>query len=374
MTDSENATLDYRQMANSGYSLAEVTTMKAAVLEGIERIAVREVPDPQIEEDELLVNVKSCAVCGSDVRIYHSGHSMVKPPQIVGHEIAGVVVEVGPGVADFQEGDRLTIAPSIPCGNCHFCKRGFYNICNNLIGIGHNYPGGFAEYMIIPAPALKAGNVLRIPANLSYDEGCISEPLACVINGQELSSIDQEDTLAVIGAGPIGCMHVALAKAQGINRVILSELSEQRLEIARGFAADVYIDASREDTVEKVLEVTEGIGADVVIVAAPSKTAQQQALEMVSKRGRINFFGGLPRTDSVIQIDSNIIHYKEILLHGAHGSTARQHKAALELFSTRKIDPSAFITHRFPLDRIEEAFNIVESAAGMKVVINPEER
>lgn len=346
--------------------------MKGAVLYGPEELRVEDLPSPQAGEGEIVIKVESCAICGSDVRIYRHGHANIRLPQIVGHELAGVVTELGRGVTAFRVGDRVAVAPAIPCGQCYHCRRGQQTVCDNLESIGYHYGGGFAEYCRVPSRALAQGNVHLIPDNVGGDEAAVAEPLACVINAQEIARVGLGDVVVVIGAGPVGCMHVQLARSLGARKTVLVEINPVRLEMAHVAGADLYVDSSREDPVEAVMEVTGGRGADVVIVACASGAAQQQALRMVCKRGRVSFFGGLPRGKSAVEFDSNLIHYKELSVLGAYGSTPRQNEMALLMIATGGINLKGIITHRIKLEDIEHGIKLIESSKALKVCVNPE--
>lgn len=345
--------------------------MKAAVLEDLEKMVVKEVTTPQIGQGEILVRVRSCAVCGSDIRIYHRGNPRVKPPQIIGHEIAGEIVEVGSGVKKFKVGDRVALGADVPCGTCRFCRNGLGNNCPINYAIGYQFQGGFAEYIPLNELTVKYGPLHKIPGDLSFDEASLAEPLACCINGYELANLKLGDTVVVIGAGPVGLMLVELAKIMGADKVILSQRSRERLKLAQRFSADVLISSSEENFVERVMEETGGEGADVVMVACANPSAQEEALKVVGHRGRVNFFGGLPPGSSKISIDSNLIHYKECFVLGSHGSVPRQHKLALNLLAEGRIKGKDFITHHFALDDIKEAFEVAEGHRGLKVVVHP---
>ncbi|MCD6083117.1 zinc-dependent dehydrogenase [Candidatus Aerophobetes bacterium] len=345
--------------------------MKAAVLEDLEKMVVKEVTTPQIGQGEILVRVRSCAVCGSDIRIYHRGNPRVKPPQIIGHEIAGEIVEVGSGVKKFKVGDRVALGADVPCGTCRFCRNGLGNNCPINYAIGYQFQGGFAEYIPLNELTVKYGPLHKIPGDLSFDEASLAEPLACCINGYELANLKLGDTVVVIGAGPVGLMLVELAKIMGADKVILSQRSRERLKLAQRFSADVLISSSEENFVERVMEETGGEGADVVMVACANPSAQEEALKVVGHRGRVNFFGGLPPGSSKISIDSNLIHYKECFVLGSHGSVPRQHKLALNLLAEGRIKGKDFITHHFALDDIKEAFEVAEGHRGLKVIVNP---
>jgi L-iditol 2-dehydrogenase len=349
----------------------KATRMKAAVYEGKESIQQREVDMPALPEGGLLLRVKACAICGADVRTFHHGHRSRQPPWIIGHEIAGQVAQVADGVERLRVGDRVTVAAAVPCGQCRFCVQGWRNMCSSIKAHGNHYPGGFAEYMAVMPEVIEQGAVNRIPDHVSYDEAAITEPLACVINGQELLNVSLGDTVAVIGAGPIGCMHVEVGRSRGANRTIHIELQASRLERAKAFGADFYINSRLEDPVEKVREVTDGQGADVVIVACPSREAQEQSLEMAAVRGRISLFGGLPKSDPYIKFNSNIVHYKEITVHGAFTSSPEQNQNALGLIAAGRINTQALITHKLSLTDLVKGIEIIERGEGLKVVVNP---
>jgi L-iditol 2-dehydrogenase len=346
--------------------------MKAAVLEDLENMVVKKVETPKVDEDSLLLRVKACAVCGSDIRIYRHGSSRVKPPQIIGHEIAGEVVEVGSKVKRFKPGDKVAIGADIPCGECPACRQGIGNNCPINYAMGYQFAGGFAEYVLINPLVIKYGPIHHIPENLDFEEAALAEPLGCCINALELADLRVGDTVVIIGGGPAGCLLTDLSKRMGATKVIISQRSRNRLEMIKNqFSADIVISSTEEDFEQIVLAETDGEGADVVLTACSSADAQEQALNVIAHRGRINFFGGLPKGTRKINIDSNIIHYKECFVLGSHGSVPRHHQIALELIASGAIDVSKLITHRFPLDSIMEAFNVVENREAMKAVIFP---
>ncbi|MHB0857278.1 MAG: alcohol dehydrogenase catalytic domain-containing protein [Anaerolineae bacterium] len=349
--------------------------MRAAVLEALDRLVLRDLPDPALpDEDSILLKVHACAVCGSDIRIYHHGNARVKPPQILGHEIAGEVVAVGGRVTRFRVGDRVATGADVPCGECAWCREGLGNNCAVNYAIGYQFPGGFAEYIPLNGVTVRHGAVHHIPAGLSYDEATLAEPLGCCLNGLEMSRIHLGDTVAVIGAGPAGCMLMRVARSLGAVRVLAVQRSRARVQAAlRLGGADEVICTEEVDPVEGVLAATGGEGADVVITANSSVETHAQAVRMARQRGRINLFGGLPKGSPPVQMDSNLIHYKELLLTGSHGSVPRHHRLALDLLASGVVRAADYITHTFPLDRIEEAFAAAEGHAGMKVVVHPQE-
>jgi L-iditol 2-dehydrogenase len=348
--------------------------LKAAVVEALAQIRLKEVEAPKLLPDSLMLRVKACAVCGSDLRIVYAGDRRARFPLILGHEMAAEVVKVGADAHGFAVGDRVTVAPGVSCGECYCCRKGWQNLCLNMISIGYFWPGSFAEYMVPPPRALTQGFVNKIPDGLPFVEATLAEPLACCLNGQELLHVTSDDTVVVIGAGPTGLMHAMLAVNRGCRKVIVVQRSAGRLNLARErVKADLFVSGLQEDAVERVEEATDGLGADVVIVAAPSKEAQRMALEMVGRRGRVSFFGGLPHGDPMAFLDSNLIHYKECSVMGASSSTSRQNHEALGLLATGAIRASDLITHVFPLEQIQAALEVARGRAGLKVVVMPSE-
>jgi len=343
--------------------------VKAAVYLGPGKIKIKDVPRPKPKEGEVLLKVEACAICGTDVRIYSFGQRNVKPPHIIGHEIAGVIAETGEKVKGYQKGKKVVLVTSVGCGRCDVCLQGRPNLCPRNRAIGYYYSGGFAEYMIVPEEAVKQGNILSMPDNLSFVDASLAEPLSCCINGQEYLNIGIGDTVAVIGAGPIGCMHMELAKISGATKVIIADLSEERLNFAKAIGADVYINSQKEDIVKRVFEETNGLGADVVIVACPSPEAQESTLKMVKIRGRISFFGGLPHDKSKINFDSNILHYREISVFGSFASYPFQYRKALSLLASGRIRADKFITHKFSLEEVEKGIKTIKEGKALKAVV-----
>jgi len=345
--------------------------MKAAVFYGIKDMRIEEQPIPRFADDEILLKVEACAICGTDVRIFHHGHHNVHPPQIIGHEIAGVVADKGSRVTGYQVGDRVAVAPIVHCGVCFFCRRGQTNLCQNFKALGYHYPGGFAEYMVIPRRVVEGGNLNRIPDNLSFEEAAIAEPLACALNGQLLSQVGVGDYVLIVGAGPVGCMHIALARSLGASRVIVSEIKEDRLELARHFGADYYLNPQKEDVGKVLQEITEGIGPTVIIIAAPARKAQEEALLYAAPRARINLFGGLPGDDRLVQLDANLIHYREIFVHGTSGSTPLHNALALSLMASGRVDGKRFISKVVSLEELPEALEEASTGKFLKIVVKP---
>jgi len=347
--------------------------MKAALFQGPGDLHVIDVDSPSAAPDELKIRVESCATCGTDAKIFGHGHPRLNPPQIIGHEIAGEIIEVGKDTSGYSLGDRVQIIAAVPCEECWACKAGKQGICINQTSMGYQYPGGFAEEMIVPATVLKANGVNIIPGDLSFDEASVTEPLACALNAQRLIHVGEGDTVLVMGAGPIGCLHVRLARALGAKKVMLADVNGGRLHLSADVVKpDRAIDMSSEDLAAIVLEETEGIGPSVIITAAPAGVAQEQAIAMAAPGGRVSFFGGLPKDKPLITVDSNVVHYKELILAGANGSSPAQNAEALALIASGKVPVADLITHRLPLAQVEDAIHAVTSGEAIKVVIKPQ--
>jgi L-iditol 2-dehydrogenase len=344
--------------------------MKAAVFHGPGDLRVAEMPRPQVGDAEVLLQIGACALCGSDVRTFRHGARNINRPVVLGHELSGTIVEIGAAVSGYRTGQRVAVAPAIPCGDCVYCRRGVETMCERLRSIGYEFDGGLAEFMAVPASAVRAGCVNPVPDAVPFAEAAIAEPLACIINAQELLSVGEGDTVAVIGAGPVGCLHAGLARVRGASAVVLVDMRAERLKIAEAFA-DLTIDASREDVHARVLETTHGLGASVVIVAAPSHRAQEQAIFLAARRGRINFFGGLPKADPIISLDANAVHYRELTIVGSYGSRPDHNRQALRLVAGGRLPIRSLIGLELPLDRVMEGLLAVEQGRVMKVVVRP---
>ena len=343
--------------------------MKAGVLEELERLMVREVDEPALDRGSLVVRVRVCSICGSDLRMYRQGHPRVRLPQVLGHEISGVVEAVGEDVPGYRRGDRVCITPKIPCGRCFYCSKGEYTRCPQGQSFGYQLPGGYAERLLVPSRGVEFGVVSHIGESLSFEEASLAEPLACCIRAQRQSRVSPGDVVVVIGDGPMGLLHCCLARVNGAEKVILIGRRLERLQGVSTTAIDRIIDSRRSRPTDEVVELTEGRGADAVIVACSTGEAQEEALSLAGRGGRVNFFGGLPAGRSRISFDSNLVHYSEVSVQGSHGSTPEENKQAVALLARGAVRVKDLITHIYPLDAIEEAFRLAERKEGMKVAI-----
>ncbi|MEU4558318.1 zinc-dependent dehydrogenase [Actinoplanes sp. NPDC023936] len=335
-------------------------------------VRFEDMPEPEAGPGEVKIRVRNCSTCGTDVKISKFGHHHIHPPRVMGHEIAGEIAAVGEGVEGWQPGDRVQVIAAIPCGECAECRRGRMTVCPNQVSMGYHFEGGFAQFMVVPKEVLKVDGLNRIPDGVSFAEASVAEPLACALNAQNLARVGTGDDVVVIGSGPIGCLHVRLARARGAARVFLVELSRQRLDMAAELVKpDAAICAAEVDPIEEVRKLTGGRGADVIITAAASGKAQEQAIEMAARQGRISFFGGLPKDNPTITCDSNLVHYRELMIVGANGSSPAHNAEALQLVATGAVPVADLITHRLPLEGAIDAFGIVARGEAIKVTIEP---
>ncbi|MEM2123443.1 MAG: zinc-binding dehydrogenase [Candidatus Bathyarchaeia archaeon] len=330
-----------------------------------------EVEVPEIGPGEILVENKVTLTCGTDLKMYRRGHPYAKPPLIIGHEFAGVVVKAGDDVERFREGMRVVAANSAPCNECFYCKRGKHNLCENLEDaiIGFTSPGAYAEYVKVPERIVKM-NTHVIPDDVTFREAALLEPLACVVHGVELADIQYGDKVVVIGAGPIGLMHLQLAKKRGCGAAIVTDLSDERLQVAKELGADFIVNADKEDQVEKIRELTDGRGADVVIEAAGLPETWMKALTITRKAGTTLLFGGC-KSGTQVTFDTHHIHYGELTIIGAFHHTPLSVERALALIASKAIDVKKLITHEVALKDVEAALHMMAEGKAVKVAVRP---
>jgi L-iditol 2-dehydrogenase len=348
--------------------------MKAAFMTAVDKVEIRPVDRPLLDPEGAILRVEACGICGTDARTFFNGDPKAPAPWILGHEPVGVLEEVGkqavlpPGI---KKGDRVFLGSILTCGRCPFCMDGFQNLCDEHLLYGYDpYPGAYAEYAAVPPIAIK--NLIPLPHDLPSDLATVADPFACALNGIEMADIRLGDAVVIIGSGPIGCWQAVMARDRGASRVFLTDVNGQRLDVALravgGFVDDAWVTAG-DNGVAQALEHTQGRGPERVMVAAPSKQAQQAALEMAAKRARVVYFAGLPKHDPVAPLDMNQLHYKELAILGAYGATHRQYRITMDYLGRRRDELASVVTHRFPLERIDEAFDTIRSGSGLKVVI-----
>ncbi len=343
---------------------------RAALLYGKEDMRIEEITLPELQEGELLVKVGTALTCGTDLKAFLRGwhKAMSSPPARAGHEWAGTVAAVGPGVTRFKEGMRIGGANSAPCQRCFYCRRGYHSLCEDII----YHWGTYAEHIIIPRRIVEQ-NVYPLPDHVSFAEAAFVEPLACVVHGIERVDVHLGDTVVVTGVGSIGLMFIILAKLKGA-RVIASGRFAPRLEMAEAFGADEVIDIDAvDDQVQAVRGLTEGgRGADLVIEAVGQPQAWEKSIAMARKAGTVVLFGGCPAKTS-ISVDTTELHYSELTLKGIYHHSPRYVEMAFDLIFQGAVDPKKFIKGTMPLSRLEDALRAVKRGEGLKYAIIPGE-
>jgi L-iditol 2-dehydrogenase len=345
--------------------------MKAVVYYAPNDIRVETVPVPACGDDQIRAKVDACAVCGSDLKAYLAGNPRIKPPMVVGHEFTGLVETVGAQVKGFKCNERIVMATSVSCGRCYYCRRNRPNLCIDLAPMGYVYPGGMAEFITIPPRALEQGHVIKVPEGVRSEHAALAEPVSCAVNCAENCSIESGDTVVVVGAGPMGIINACVAADFGAGKIIIAEVNEVRLEKAETFGFDMVINSAHQDLTQIVRNETDGIGADVVIVAAPAAGPQEQAIDFVRKHGTVCLFASLPSGNSMLSLDSRIIHYGEIRLVGTSDSTPKQVTKAVELLSAGSIPADKLASHILGLDDIFNAYELMQSGEALRVVLKP---
>ncbi|MDD4717953.1 MAG: alcohol dehydrogenase catalytic domain-containing protein [Eubacteriales bacterium] len=343
--------------------------MKCIRLTGPGQISVEETEIPEISDSEILVKVMSAAICGTDIRMMRSGSARKDngEPLILGHEVSGVIAKTGSRVRGFSEGMRVAVAPNMGCGVCRFCVSGNTHLCNEYKAFGINIDGGFAEYMRIPQEAVNQGNLIQISNNVSFDEAAVNEPFSCAYNGFTQYGVFPGDRVLIIGAGPIGLMHAKLAGMAGASKVMIHDLSEDRLEQCKNIDPS-FITLGADGLKQRVLDETDNEGLDVCVTACPSPSAQADSFDMMGMGGRINFFGGLPKDKEIVPINTNMIHYKQLVVTGSTRSSISQFRKTLKFVSDGIVKVDDLVTGRFRIDEADAAFRKAANAEGIKTL------
>ncbi|SDN04469.1 zinc-dependent dehydrogenase [Ensifer sp. YR511] len=348
--------------------------MRAAVFKGKGHISLDERDRPKPKADEVLVRVFAASICGTDLKVIRGGHFRVgeNDTRVLGHELAGEIVEVGRHVTQWKIGTRVSAVPNIGCGHCDMCRRGLNNMCPDYSAFGIDIDGGFQQYMIVTPQALYGGNLFKIPETMSFEEASLVEPLSCCFNGWKDLQVTPEDRVLVMGTGPIAGMFLQLAKAYGTRQVIVVGRRAERLAEIAPLGATDTVDSSQVNVVEEVMRLTDGHGVDVALTCAPAPELQVQAIECLARLGRMNFFSGLSK-GSKVEIDTNKVHYWGLKLLGSTGSSVEDYAKALKLVETGQIRVTDVVTHRFGMADAVAAFEHALSGRGMKTIIYPQE-
>jgi L-iditol 2-dehydrogenase len=338
--------------------------MKAAVYYGQQDIRIEEMPAPEIAEDEILVQMKVCGVCGSDLMDWYLES---RAPLVLGHEPAGVVAKKGRKVEDVDIGDKVFVHHHVACLTCHYCLSGDYTLCEQFHKTNIN-PGGFAEYFRVPAPNLRL-DTLKIPSSLSFEDATLIEPVGCCVRALRKCGVRAGNSIAVIGAGATGLIHAALAKIYGASPIIVSDLIDFRLSFAKKFGADVVVNSKREDLNETVKNETDGRGVDLAVVTAPSLEAYKAGIAVCRKGGKLCVFA--PTTPGKhLEISPKELFFSELQIIPSYSTSHLETRAALRLIESGKIRIEELITHRFRLEETAKAFTTAcEGRESLKVVV-----
>jgi len=345
--------------------------MTAGLLTGVRQMEVCQIPKPEPGPWEMLIAVKACSICGSDIRTFNHGNNRVTYPTVIGHEMSGDVVAVGPQVKGYEVGDRICVGADIPAMDDDWSKNGMANLSDVNYAIGYQFPGGFSEYCLLNEMTVRFGPIGKMPAHLDYDQACMVEPLACCINGLERVFMSPGKTVLIMGAGPIGMLLYRASVAFGAGAVVMVDIDEHRVEMAKSLGVSSVYCATGDALKALTADITQNEGFNIIFTACPSPDAHEAAIELISKRGFVNLFGGLPKNSRDISLQSNTLHYKEAYVTGSHGSSPRQFKLALDMISNGRIEVASLVTHRFALTDIHQAFETMESREGLKVVVDP---
>jgi len=330
-------------------------------------VRVEEMPVPQIGPGELLIRIEASGICGSDVMEWYRRD---KVPLVLGHEVAGEVVEVGQGVTQYKNGERVSASHHVPCNTCRYCLRGHHTVCETLRRTNFD-PGGFAEYVRLPSINVDRG-VYLLPDEVSFEEATFAEPVACAFRSLRTARFQPGGTVLIIGSGIAGLLHVQLARALGAGSIVATDIVESRLKAARQLGADVVLDA-REDVPSRVMEVNGGWLADLVMVCTGARSAQLQGMESVERGGTVLFFAPTDPGVTIPLSINDLFFRNDITLTTSYAGSPGDHVKALELIRLHRIRVKEMITHRFGLAKIGEGFRLVaEAKDSLKVIIEPQ--
>jgi len=340
--------------------------VRVAVYYSNSDVRPEERPRPTIAPGELLMRIRSSGICGSDLMEWYR---KPKAPIVLGHEVAGVVEEVGERVETFAVGDRIVTTHHVPCNRCRYCLTDRHSVCPTLHSTTFD-PGGFAEFVRLPAINVERGT-FHLPDNVTFDEGSFVEPLACVVRGQRLAGVRPGDSIAVLGSGVSGILQIQLARAMGAGRILATDISEPRLQLAMKFGADVALKADGPQIVDKIIEANRGNHVDRVLVCAAARSAMEHALEMVDLGGSVLFFAPL-LPGEVLDYPAHDLWKRGISMVHSYAGPPADMQTALELIASKRVDVANMVTHRLPLQETQQGFRLMQEATdALKIIIEP---
>jgi L-iditol 2-dehydrogenase len=344
--------------------------MKAAYVKGPATVEIRNVERPKVGNDELLVRMRACGVCGSDLEKIYGQYS--QPSMKLGHEPSGTILESGSGVRDFKKGDRVFVHHHVPCYSCHFCLHGNETMCQKYSETNLS-PCGLAEEFLVPAWNVSHGGVIKLPDHISFEEASMIEPLACCVRAWNKIKFKKSDAVAILGSGPTGMMHVMLSKIYSMKEIFCFDINNFRLNFARQFGITQAFQSTDSDAYSKILSKTENRGVDVTIVATGNLNAISQSIDLVRKGGTIMLFG-VPAKDAKLSVDVSKVYSKEITITPSYAASENDTKAAFELIEKGKIDIKRLITHSFDLSESAKALEYAHQGNdSMKIIVTNSE-
>jgi L-iditol 2-dehydrogenase len=341
--------------------------MKAMLLEEAVKLSLKDMPMPECEDGGAVVRVEACGICRTDMKCYYRGQRDLHLPRILGHEIAGIVLEIKSGDGP-EPGSHVQVYPGLSCGSCRFCRQGFDNLCEHLEIMGFSSDGGFSAYLKIPPRGVAAGVLQPIPSGISFAEAAMTEPLACCINMLEALGVRAGENLVIFGAGRFGLLTAMLARLRGVKNLILFEPDQKRRLQAAEFGFRNCYDSRDSDIGKKLESLTAGSGIDAAVTCCPLPEVFSSAVNLLSKRGRVGFFSGLVGAD-LPGIDLNLIHYKELTVKGAYGCSIRHNRAALSMIGSGTVDVRPLITREIALDELRDGLLMVKNQSELSVVV-----
>ncbi len=336
--------------------------------------AVRQVPEPVIGEDEMLLRIEAASICGTDVKIIGHGHRKLTAGQTItlGHEFVGAIEKLGSRISSinsFVPGQRVGVAPNMGLPGSDMIARGMANMDPGYTAFGITQDGAHAELLRINAPAIDQGNVMAIPDGVSSLDATLAEPLSCAVNAMRVTRVEMGDSVAVIGAGPMGLLNLMLAKVNGAAETIAVDVNDHRLAHAKSLGAAHTVNTTKTPLTKWIQDHTRGKGIDVVICAVPVPALQQDLLNILAPFGRLCLFAGWPKGAAAVPLDTNPIHYKNLVVTGMTGGCNRDYAAALKLIATKTVDVSRIVSDVVHLSHMEKAYELARSGKGMKIVL-----